>query len=367
MGFESGSASFRMFFVPRPLPADAVERFARTALPPINLLGREPLHGWTGGRHLLDRQITEENAFLAGYLRLHLVRAERKIPVALLRAECTMEELARMQAEGKAFLNRAERSQVRKDVTERLLPQMPPTLTGIPMIYDGENRMVYAGATSEKKTDALRLNFSAATEVSLVPADAATTALQRAQFNVETLEPSSFSPEIEDPLAGTCHTGMDFLTWLWFFAEARGGLLEVAGEPCGVLVEGPLALFLEGNGAHEAVLRHGAPLFSAEAKTALMSGKKLQAARLTLSRGRETWSTAFDAREFIYRGFKFPQSEEKLDAVSAFQQRMLSLNRFAQSFWTFFDAFLAERSDPARWADTRQAIHKWAGNRPVKQ
>lgn len=365
MGFESGSVGFRMFYVPRDLPEDAVERFARTALPPLNLLGRDGMRGWAGGRHLLDRVITEDNAFLAGYLRLNLVKAERKIPVALLRAECKMEELALMQAEGKAYLSRAERSQIRKDVTDRLLPQMPPNLTGIAVVYDGENRMVYASATSEKKTDALLLNFSAATEISLVPVDAASAAMNLARINVEALEPTSFTPELEDELAGN-HAGLDFLTWLWFYAEARGGVMEHEGESCAVLVEGPLTLFLEGDGAHVALLRNGAPMVSSEAKTALLSGKKLRSARITLARARETWSTSFDAPDFTFRGFKFPQSEEKLDAVSAFQQRMLSLNRFSQTFAAFYKAFLAERSDATRWKTAQKDIHLWVRDRVAK-
>ncbi len=365
MGFESGSASFRMFYVPRPLPADAVERFAKTALPPLDLLGRNVLRGWTGGRHLLDRTINDDNAFLAGYLRLNLVKAERRIPNALLRAECKIEELALMQAEGKAFLTRGERSKIRKEVEERLLPTMPPTLTGLPIVYDGEQRMLYAGALSDKQTDALLLNFAAATEIGLVPVDTASAAMKRARLDVASLEPVSFSPELEDALAAP-QIGLDFLTWLWFHAEARGGMLDDDGESCAVMVEGPLALFLEGDGAHLAVLRNGAPLFSSEAKTALLGGKKLRSAKLTLSRAREIWSVSFDAASFAFRGFKFPQSEERLDAVSAFQQRMLSLARFAQTLFAFYDAFLAVRGDAARWKKEQKEIWPWVTDRTTK-
>ncbi len=366
MGFESGSTSFRMFYIPRALPGDTVERFARAALPPMNLLGRDATHGWVGGRHLLDRNITEVNAFFAGTLRLSLVRAERRIPPALLRAECALEELARMQAEDKAYLSRAERSQIRKDIMERLLPQMPPTLTAIPMVYDGPNLMAYAGATSEKKTDAFVQNFSAATEVAPVAVDPATAAMRRRQIDVTALTPISYSPELENALA-SADAGMDFLTWLWFHFEAHGGHLEMDGEPCSVMVEGPLTLFLEGDGAHVAQLRNGAPLFSTEAKTALLSGKKLQSARIHMARNKEIWSATLSAPDFTLRGFKFPQSDEKLDATSAFQQRMLSLDRFTQTFLGFYDRFLTLRTDPAQWPATLSEIHAWVQGRATKR
>ena len=136
MGFESGSITFRMLYAPTGLPVDAVELFAKHALPPIRTLAGGEISGWVTGRHMLDTEITEETVDRAGYLYLNLVKAERKIPPALFRAECAMEELVLMRAEGKGQLNRAEKSGVKKEVTERLLPSMPPSLPGIPIVHD---------------------------------------------------------------------------------------------------------------------------------------------------------------------------------------------------------------------------------------
>ncbi len=80
MSFESGSIGCRLFFVPDEIPDDVVERFAAQAAPSLDALKDEPVQGWVGGRHLLDRVITEENAYTAGFLRLVLMQAERKIP-----------------------------------------------------------------------------------------------------------------------------------------------------------------------------------------------------------------------------------------------------------------------------------------------
>jgi hypothetical protein len=120
MSFESGSVSFRAFMVPQPLPADIVSRVAAQAAPGLDSLRDEPVQGWVGGRHLLDRRITDDNAYYAGYLRLTLMQAVRKIPPALLKAEQTMEELAYQQANGLAFLNRKQRAEIRQEVVARL-------------------------------------------------------------------------------------------------------------------------------------------------------------------------------------------------------------------------------------------------------
>src|SRR5215211_3800967 len=103
MSFESGSIAFRMLYVPHDLPKDVLKQFAKFAAPPLHSIGTEASQGWVGGRHLLDVPITEENAFYGGYLRLMLMKAERKVPTALLYAECMLEELAYMQSEGKQF------------------------------------------------------------------------------------------------------------------------------------------------------------------------------------------------------------------------------------------------------------------------
>ena len=366
MGFESGSLSFRAFYLGGKLPEDCVKRFARNAIPPIDTLSKGELNGWVTSRHMLDRNITDDNAYVAGYLRLTLVKAEKKIPEALLRAECKMEELAQMQAEGKPFLNRSERSAIKKSVTERLLPAMPPTLTGIPILVDANREVVYAGATTEKQMDVLTIQFQSATGAKLIPLNAQTASLKRHGRSLEALESTSFSPELEDPLAGG-NIGQDFLTWLWFYSETRTGIININDEQYGIAVEGPLSFFLEGDGAHLTVLRNGSPVVSSEAKTALLSGKKLVAARLTMAHAQESWTTVFDANNFVFRGLKIPKGEDDLDSVSRFQQRMLALDRFMESMLSFYDKFLDERLDMKQWKPVQKDIHKWVADRVAKR
>jgi hypothetical protein len=366
MSFESGAVSFRLFHLPHALPGGHVRLFAQQALPPINVLGREPLQGWVTGRHLLDRTITEETAFAAGYLRLTLTKAERKIPEALLRAECTMEELAVMQAEGTAYVKRDKRTEIKKQIVERLLPTMPPTLSGMAMVFDERNKVLYAAACSEKQVEVFALAFQQAVGVSPVPLTAEAVALQRKRIRVGSLPPTSFSPELEDELAPQS-IGQDFLTWLWFHWEHRGGVLNVDGQEVAAILEGPLVFVMEGEGAHVATLRNGAPLIASEAKTALMSGKKLRKAKVTLSLGQETWTALLDADSFTFSGMKIPKSEQDLGPIDRFHERMLSLERFRGAFLGYYDRFLEERSDAAGWKTVQKDIHAWASGRQSRR
>jgi hypothetical protein len=354
-----------MFYVPEGVQEDAVSGFAKHAAPPIDTLGKDEINGWVTGRHLLDRNITEEHARVAGYLRLTLMKAQRKIPPPLLRAEVRMAELAEMEAQGVPFLKRQVRSEIKKSVIDRLLPTMPPHLTGVPIVDDHHGDILYAGAMSEKQVDALTYFFQRATGSAAVPLTPGAAALKRRKVNARDLGPTSFSPEYDDGKASDS-LGQDFLTWLWFFSEARGGILSLPGlGEFGVIIEGPLMFVLEGEGAHVTVLRNGEPLYSAEAKTSLLSGKKLRRARVTLARGEESWSVTLDAEEFVFRGLKLPKGDE-LDPVSRFQERMLAIETFREAILSTFDRFLEERADPARWKTTREDVHKWVAARRTR-
>jgi hypothetical protein len=365
MGFEGGSISFRVFYMNRPLPDDHIARFAAQAAPPLDTLGREPVTGWVTGRHLLDRNIKEETARYGGYLRLTLLKAERRIPAPLLRAECMMEMLAAMQAAGVETLKREERARIRKEVTERLLPTMPPQLTGIPVICGQRGEALLAGAVSDRQVDALMLAFRQAVGVELTPVTPESAALKRRKRSLGDLDPVSFSGDCPDDEA-PYGAGLDFLTWLWFFSEVRGGVFRSGQGDFAVALEGPLMFVMEGDGAHETRLRRGEPLLSAEAKASLCSGKKLRRARVRLVQDDREWTTEFDAEDFAFRGTKLPKGEE-LDAVSRFQDRMLLTQTLVQAVLSLFDLFLEERLTPDRWAATLREMRVWVSTRQTRR
>jgi hypothetical protein len=364
MGFEKGSLSFRMFFASRDLDQGDVDKFAAQALPPLSTLAEEEIHGWVAGRHLLDRNITEDNAFLGGYLRLTLTQAKKAVPNSLLQAECAVEEMAVMEAEDVSYLNQQARSEIKQQVRERLLPDMPPQLKGIDFIFDERAHMIYSSATSEKQLDAFVLSLMQTTGCMAEAADPESTAAKIEGVDVHNWAPSSFSNELEDGMVdGTA--GREFLMWLWYSSEKRGGLANVpeVGE-IAYMVEGPLTFVMEGKGAHEITLRKGEPMLSAEARTALLSGKKLKKAKLQFVRGEEVWAFTLDADEFIFRSLKLPQTEA-FDRVGKFQERMVLLETFRLSFFHLFSEFVKERNTSRDWKETKAAMRKWVADRPT--
>lgn len=366
MSFESGAVTYREFYLPQRVTQDIWEAFRAHVPPPMESLTHGEARGWVTGRHLLDRNLTQETAFMAGYLRLSLMKAERKIPPALLKVECRMEELAHLQASGSAFLKRSEKIEIKQTVVERLQPTMPLTLTGIDMTLDIQNERLYAAATSDKQLDAFVLSFQEATGMMPIPVTPQAAAMRRKHCNARDLAPSAFVPDATAEDSGEDTLGRDFLTWVWHYMEMRGGTMALDnGMPFGVGLEGPLVLAGESSGSFETVLRKGMPLAGPETRTALLAGKKLRAARVLLGREDQTWAVSLDADQFVFRGMKLPKSEEQMGPISRFQERMISLQVFHDCWFGLFDRFLDERFDPKRWAATVRDIAQWIQTRRV--
>lgn len=366
MPFDQGNVTFRICHLPQPVPDDALERFAANAALPLEHVRDEPQWGWVSGRHLLEQRIDEETSMLGGYLHLALRQAERKIPSALLKAECRMGELVRM-AENKAeHLNRKERKTIKEEVIQRLLPQMPPQLSGTYFTIDSGDSVLYVGATSQKQLDMFLGYFCKSLDFEPVPLTPDMVAAEMFNVGPDAIPPINFSPELPDAEASGS-LGQNFLTWLWFFQEERNGVLPPTklGE-FGLLVEGPLVFVAEGPGAYESSIRKGMPTLSAEAKAALMVGKKLRQAKLVLSRGRgEEWSVTVDADEFVFRGLHLPEGEA-MDPGSVFEERMTNIYVFQKVFFALFQRFLKEMSDPAERTAFQERAKKWVRERDAK-
>ena len=367
MSFESGSVSFRFYSLPRSFDVDAIDTFARYAAPPIDMIGDGAVRGWVTSRHLLDSQITEEHAMRADYLCLTLRSAEKKVPTSLLKAECRMEELAVLAADDKPFLNSKERSEIKKSVISRLLPAMPPQLKGIDMVYKTGSNQLYATSVSTKQSDEFCASFISTMGFNIYPVTPELAVAERRHADINDWQGTSFSPDMTDDQMELA-PGREFLTWLWYMAEAHGGTLTCGdwGE-IGVLIEGPLVFAHEGNGAYETVVRRGEPVNSVEAKTCLLSGKKLRQAKITLAVGEDLWRFTLNADEFSFSGLSLPKSTEPLDPMNLFLHRMGNLEGLYEIFFGLYDQFVEARQDTAGWRHVVEDIRKWISKRNARK
>ena len=365
MPFDQGSITCRVCRLPQDLPEDYLQRFAEKAAVPLEYVKDEPMTGWVSGRHLLERRIDEETAIKGGYLHLALRQAQRKIPASLLKAECRMEELA-LESERERPVGRKEKKRIKEEVSERLLKDMPPQLSGIPMLVDRGDSRLYIGASSDTQVDLFMAHFLEAQGFEPVPLLPDIAAEDLFSVNPDAIPQLNFSPSLPDENVGGS-LGQNFLTWLWFFQEARGGVLPRTqlGE-FGLMIDGPLVFVAEGAGALESTIRKGLPTVSAEAKAAMMVGKKLKRAKLILARDKnEIWSATIDADTFCFRSLKLPQGEA-LDPESVFEERVTNLYIFQTVFYQLFQRFLNEMTDPEQAREFQSRAKEWVQTRDEK-
>jgi recombination associated protein RdgC len=181
--------------------------------------------------------------------------------------------------------------------------------------------------------------------------------------DVYSFPPKSFSFNVPDTCADIT-AGREFLTWLWYCSEMRGGLhrSDTIGQ-FAYMIDGPLDFVLEGRGAHETIMKKGEPLLAAETKAALLAGKTLKQARIIFARGEEVWACSLDADVFAFKGLKLPPTES-FDRVGKFQERMIHLVTFRTLFLELFTTYLAERSN--NWETISNEIKHWVQNRAVQ-
>ena len=358
MPFESGSFTLSVFHIYEDIPGNALELFAARSAGKLDEVKEEPQVGWVSGRQLLDRRIEEETAVVgAGYIYLQLRFAQRKIPASLLKAECGMEEMAYSKASSCVDIPRKVKKEIRKSVMERLLPQMAPQFSGIPMVLDRGSKVLYMGASSQKQIDMFNGFFLETLKIKLTQLN------QDLIFVENKMDVCSYKGMTLAQGEGDEMFPMrDFLTWLWYFSEEEKG--EIAVDDHGdfaVTLDGPLCFVADGKGALESVVRKGNPLRSAEALTALKVGKKMRKAKIIMAKNNLIWSAVFDADKFSFSSVALPEGEE-MEAGERFTERMEHVRDFIAVLRALFAKFLAE-TEAISWKDKTRKIMAWVESR----
>ncbi|HCE42232.1 MAG TPA: hypothetical protein DET40_01620 [Lentisphaeria bacterium] len=361
MSFERGSFALTIFRLPEKLPEDALELFESKAAGKLDDIKDELSVGWVSGRHLLERNINEATATCGGHFYLNLRSAQRKVPAALLNAECRKEELEYMQMNKLIFVPNKVRRQIKKDVEEKRLMQMPPLLSGIPFVIDKASNMLYLGTSSPKKMDTFITFFNDTFKMEPLQVGINDMMFRMFKEDIDGLKPVRFSKNAK----AESNPGRDFVTWLWFYSEEKGGKINTKNfGDFEIMIEGPITFALsdEAEGSGETVVRKGNPLRSAEAKAALDVGKKIKKAKFTLARDKEVWSGTIDADLLTFSGLKLPEGEKLDDLGSIFAERVNLLHIFQNVFQEYFKLF-ASSVRGEKWSKDEGEILKWSADK----
>ena len=116
--------------------------------------------------------------------------------------------------------------------------------------------------------------------------------------------------DLVDLIAEKRFLGQEFLTWLWYKSDERGGTvyLPSTGSDIQVVFEKHMLLEYGEGEAHEKVICRGLQTELKEARTGLAMGKKLEQARLQMVRDDHEWHLTLKGSLLEFRNVKPPKT-----------------------------------------------------------
>ena len=160
--------------------------------------------------------------------------------------------------------------------------------------------------------------------------------------------------------------GQEFLTWLWFKSEERGGaiFLDSVGDIQLLFEKHMLLEYGEGD-SHEKMICQGLHSELQEARTGLLMGKKLEQARIHLVRGEHEYHFSLKGSLMEFRNVKPPKtmaaSEESNDpaAREGMILEKISLHEdLVRTMDELFRMFLKVRVS-GQWQEELDRIRAW--------
>ena len=160
--------------------------------------------------------------------------------------------------------------------------------------------------------------------------------------------------------------GQEFLTWLWYKSEERGGAVFLPGSGDIQLVFEKYMILESGEGESlERLICKGLQTELREARTGLRMGKKLEQARIYLARGDYEWRLTLGATLFEYRNVVLPRtvaaSDEGSDPVAVEAKTLERIGMSEEALRTvdeLFRLFLTLRTG-RDWAEELAAVKRW--------
>lgn len=162
--------------------------------------------------------------------------------------------------------------------------------------------------------------------------------------------------------------GQEFLAWLWYRSEERGGVVEIPGTgDVQVVFEKHMLLeFGEGDSSEKVICR-GLQTELKEARAGLLMGKKPEQARIRLARGEYEYSVTLTAAAMEFRNVRLPKTvaaADEGDDPAALEGRILErialfedLSGLVNDLFRMFIQVRASDEWPAELRKIRQWVH----------
>lgn len=179
--------------------------------------------------------------------------------------------------------------------------------------------------------------------------------------------------DLVDLIAEKRFLGQEFLTWLWYKSEERGGSIQLKNDGDITVVFEKHMLLESGEGeSAEKLICTGLQTELQEARTGLQMGKKLEQARIVIGHMSNEYSFTFAAALMEFRNVRLPKTEatEKDPAADPEEAEGMVLERIYlieelvrlvnELFRLYLDIRLSDQ-----WRDELIKVRNWVEKRAI--
>ncbi len=171
--------------------------------------------------------------------------------------------------------------------------------------------------------------------------------------------------DLVDLIAEKRWLGQEFLTWLWYKSEERGGSIALKGRGDITVAFEKHMLLESGEGESlEKIVCSGLQAELQEARTGLQMGKKLEQARISFGINDYEYAVTLSGSLLEYRNVKLPKTEntevsddpEEMEGMAL--ERIFLTEELIKTIHQLFSMFLAVRIGDG-WHDELTKIRSW--------
>ena len=158
--------------------------------------------------------------------------------------------------------------------------------------------------------------------------------------------------DLVDVIAEKKFIGQEFLTWLWWKSEERGGSISLPGQgDISVVFEKHMLLEYGEGQSNEKVICRGLQTELKEARTGMAMGKKLEQARIRIEHSEHEWSFTLAAGLMEFRNVRLPktagqegQEQQKEEQEGMILERIFLFEELVRIVNSMFTMFLMVRT-----------------------
>lgn len=354
-------------------------RLRQFAFRSIENTAEEQSYGWVCYDDPLDTEWTAISPQKGEFVVFSLRIDTRKVPGSIMKTQyqkALREEQEKLAEQGKNFISRKRKKELKEQVTFRFRSQTLPTPALFHVIWSLDTKVLYFTSTNLKKCDLFKTLFAQTFELELIPVTPLCPATLEASHDGNILQ--SIHKNAFKELSGEDREslGSDFLRWLWFHSESCRGRFALENKKEDVFIYLEQHLSMEGGEekSRETVTMQGKDSLFLEGRYALRRGNRMTLAQLRFEQDGFVYVMKLDAQLFTASGVKLPRTEssqaipvvsdaasdgdeqEKQDAC--FLDEMYFLEKVFGLVDEAYRQFLAERLSPS-WKDTLRNITAW--------